>query len=86
MIGLVCVVVFCFVSFKAASLDYAFLVGLYLLLTSKILFQMASRKCTFISEMQEKHPYFRKGKNDYILGRMLSMQIRNLPCMKVMMV
>ena len=38
-------------------LDYAFLVGLYLLLIRKILFQMANakRKCTFTNEMQEKH-------------------------------
>ena len=25
----------------------------------------AERKCTFTNEMQEKHPYFRKGRNDY---------------------
>ena len=32
-----------------------------------MLFQMASakRKCTFTNKMQEKHPYFRKGRNDY---------------------
>ena len=54
-----------FVSFKAASLDYAFLVGLYLLLIRKLVFQMAKRKCTFTNEMQEKHPCFRKGRNDY---------------------
>ena len=48
-------------------LDYAFLVGLYLLLIRKILFQMANakRKYTFTNEMQEKHPCFRKGRNDY---------------------
>ena len=48
-------------------LDYAFLVGLYLLLIRKILFQMANakRKCTFTNLMQEKHPCFRKGRNDY---------------------
>ena len=65
MIGLVSVVVNYFVSFRAAGLDYAFLVGLYLLLIRKILFQMAKRKCTFTNEMQEKHPCFRKGRNDY---------------------
>ena len=54
-----------FVSFKAASLDYAFLVGLHLLLIGKILFQMAKRKCTFTNEMQEKHQCFRKSKNNY---------------------
>ena len=41
MIGSVGLVVNYFVSFKAASLDNAFLVGLYLLLIRKILFQMA---------------------------------------------
>ena len=65
MIGSVSLVVNYFVSFKAASLDYAFLVGLYLLLIRKILFQMAKRKCTFTNKMQEKHPSFRKGRNDY---------------------
>ena len=25
----------------------------------------AKRKCTFTNEMQEKHPCFRKGRNDY---------------------
>ena len=25
----------------------------------------AKRKCTFTNEMQEKHPHFRKGRNDY---------------------
>ena len=53
------------VSFKAATLDYAFLVGLYLLLIRKILFQMVKQKCTFTNEMQEKHPCFRKGGNNY---------------------
>ena len=65
MIGSVSLVVNYFVSFKAASLDYAFLVGLYLLLIRKMLFQMAKRKCTFTNEMQEKHPCFRKGRNVY---------------------
>ena len=60
MIGLVSLVVNYFVSFKAASLDYAFLVGLYLLLIRKILFQMAKRKCTFTNEMQEKIHYLEK--------------------------
>ena len=48
-------------------LDYAFLVGLYLLLRRKIFFQMANaeRKCTFTNEMQEKHSYFRKGWNNH---------------------
>ena len=50
---------------KAASLDYAFLDGLYLLLMSKILFQMPKRQCTFTNDIQEKHPCFRKGRNDY---------------------
>ena len=60
--GLVSLVVNYFV-----ILDYAFLVGLYLLLKIKILFQMANakQKCTFTNEMQEKHPCFRKGRNDY---------------------
>ena len=65
MIGSVSLVVNYFVSFKAASLDYAFLVGLYLLLIRKVLFQMAKRKCTFTNEMQEKHSGFRKVRNDY---------------------
>ena len=65
MIGSVSVVVNCFVGFKAASLDYAFLVGLDLLLIRKILLQMAKRKYSVTNEMQEKHPCFRKGKNDY---------------------
>ena len=65
MIGSVSLVVNYFVSFKAASLDYAFLVGLYLFLIRKILLQMAKRKCTSTNEMQEKHPCFRKGRNDY---------------------
>ena len=39
-----------FVRFKAASLDFAFLVGLYLLIR-KILFQMAKRKSTFTNKM-----------------------------------
>ena len=48
-------------------LDFALLVGFYLFLIRKILFQMAyaKRKCTFTSEMQEKHPCFRKGRHDY---------------------
>ena len=65
MIGSVGLVVNYFVSFKAASLDNAFLVGLYLLLIRKILFQMAKRKCTVTNEMQEKHPRLRKDSNDY---------------------
>ena len=65
MIGSVSLVVNYFVSFKAASLDYAFLVGLYLLLIRMILFQMAKRKYTFKNKMQKKHPCFRKGRNDY---------------------
>ena len=65
VIGLVNVVVNYFVSFKAASLDCAFFVRLYLLLIRKILFQMAKRKGIFTNEMQEKHPCLKKGRNDY---------------------
>ena len=64
MIGSISLVVNYIVSFKAASLDYVFLVGLYLLLIRKILFQMAKQKCTFTNEMQENHPFFIKGRND----------------------
>ena len=48
-------------------LEYAFLVGLYLLSIKKMGFQMANakRKCTFTNEMQEKHPCFRKDRIDY---------------------
>ena len=43
-----------------AILNYAFLVGFYLLLTRKTLFQMANakRKCAFTNEMPEKISMF----------------------------
>ena len=58
MIGSVSLMVNYFVGFKAASLDHAFLVWLYLLLVRKIpvLFQMAKQKCTLTNKMQERHP------------------------------
>ena len=53
MIASVGLVVNYFVSFKTSCLDYAFLVGLCLLLRRKILFQIAKQKCAFQVRSQE---------------------------------
>ena len=85
MIGSVSLVVNYFVSFKAASLDYAFLVGLYLLLIRMILFQMAKLKYTFKNKMQQKNIHVLE-KAGMITGQNANQEPIYLSCTKVMVI
>ena len=48
----------------------------------------SKRKCTFTKEMQEKDPYFKKGRNDYEAECLVckSQEPTYLSCTKVMVI